>query len=199
MFARKVLTTMTALAVLGVPVFAGTTTSAVANPTPANKQKFAPILLPKLPTIPGPVIVKPLPLPGPVIKKPLPQGPVIVKLPLPGPIIKKPLPQGPVIVKVPLPGPIMKKPGPVIVKPLPLPPGPVVVKYPYPYPMPGPYVSRPVFLAGPAVATTAVPAAEPASCLRKTELSDGNVLFQDVCTNQAAISGPTVTAPTATQ
>jgi hypothetical protein len=38
----------------------------------------------------------------------------------------------------------------------------------------------------------------PCTCLTKSYLQDGSVLFQDVCTKEAAMSGPT-TAPTAGQ
>jgi hypothetical protein len=53
-----------------------------------------------------------------------------------------------------------------------------------------PVVDAPVAVSGPAPAVSGPVANGPCTCLTKTYLNDGSVLFKDVCTKEAAVAGP---------
>ena len=55
-----------------------------------------------------------------------------------------------------------------------------------------PIVRYPVYpiAAAPVAAAPVAVASAPCTCLRKTYLPNGAVLFQDICTNEAAVNPP---------
>jgi hypothetical protein len=68
-------------------------------------------------------------------------------------------------------------------------PIPTIVRYPVGVPVAAPVAAAPVVM--PVRATPAAPTASgPCTCLRKTYLPNGAVLFEDVCTNESAVNPP---------
>jgi hypothetical protein len=76
---------------------------------------------------------------------------------------------------------------PPIVIPVAAPPP---VLYPQPVVVSRPQVAaaQPAVVQAPVASTTPAAAQEPCNCLTKQYLSDGSVLFRDVCTKEAAIA-----------
>jgi hypothetical protein len=116
--------------------------------------------------------VKPMPI------KPFPIKPIPVK-----PIPIKPIPIKPIPIK-PIPIKPIKPIKPIVVPIWPKPkPGIVVIHRPYPTPV---VVGGPTYIASRPV----VSRPGPCTCLSKEYTPQGQVLFKDRCTNEAAINPP---------
>jgi hypothetical protein len=122
-----------------------------------------------------------------------PSGPMGLKLPPSGPMgLKLPPKPGPIGFKLP-PKPIPFPIG-IVLHPTPGPhfggwwwwhhhEHPWFVEHGYPVDVPVGTVSGPAPVSAPA-------ADAPCTCLTKTYLNDGSVLFKDVCTKEAAVATP---------